>query len=399
VREKNSNYNFLKDAHRAFKKKRYSEALVLLESIVISKPAEPYPLFLLAVTYLFANKFNRAHGVMDKLRRIDPDNKNLVQLQAFLNLKSSVSIESALAIYVDLIEKYPHNRYLKKGLNNLRGVGDFLKYQKKVKLQKFVEIPPPPSHLKKSAGFNQKRSKGSDRERPVKQQHFRLNFKYTLLFAVIIVVSASLYLTITGKLIKFDEERSAAKIDSSSIDTVNIGTSGYQLINRVNLKKTPEFYYNSKKVTEDFDRSKKLIKAGECNRALLILNRIFNSNANFMVREKADFLIKFVIDLDDRKFEQIDSRKIAEKSYLYRGFAVNWKGRVANLKKKNNSKSFTILVDYRNRDIFSGVASIYSELENNDISNGDMISVRGIFINTLGRKKEMYILAREIEKI
>jgi hypothetical protein len=162
---------------------------------------------------------------------------------------------------------------------------------------------------------------------------------------------------------------------------------------------TPEHYVSTAKLEEDFNKSKKLIKTGKYNEALLLLNRINASNVNYDVKEKTNFLIKFVTGIEDRVFDNIPYERLKKKSHLYRGAAIIWKGRIANFKKRERGAIFTLLVDYKNNDQFKGTAEIYSELKENKLKNGDMVEVRGIFISSIGKDGSIHLSARGISRI
>ncbi|HPF05384.1 MAG TPA: hypothetical protein PK293_05050, partial [Spirochaetota bacterium] len=150
-------------------------------------------------------------------------------------------------------------------------------------------------------------------------------------------------------------------------------------------------------VISDFNESRRLLKAGEFNKGVLILNRILNSNASFMVKEKCEFLIKYVMDSDERTYEEIDIAKLNKKPYLYRGSSVILRGKVANMKQVKGGKSFTLMVGYDGSN-FDGITLVFDP-DKTPLENSEIVEVRGLFITGMGKGNIPYISGEEIVKI
>ena len=191
-----------------------------------------------------------------------------------------------------------------------------------------------------------------------------------------------------------DKSRETFKGDSA-VDRVILGGSGYDLIRKVNIKSTKEFYYSADELVNDFNEARRLIKRRKYNQSLLLLNRIHNSNASFAAREKADFLIRYVLDVDDRDYEFVPVKDVNAFPYRYRGVALEWNGVVANLRNRKEGASFTLLVDFRNGH-FNGVGDIYLPERLEKIDNGDHVTVRGIFMDSLGADRRLQVRAGEV---
>jgi len=379
----------LKAAYRSLKKKRYSEAVIILEKTGLPDKNEVYPLFLLAIACLFTDKFNKTDSIMDRIRRIDPYYMPLLQLQAFVKLKSSSDYEDALSYYIELADEFPDDSYIIRGLKKTRKAGNFSRFQKDARLSDFVFIPGP------SACINSNFDIKSDNNLISKLKGSKV-IPILIAFVFLFIIVALVYHNfpfiksnlITGKQVIVK--------NNSQVDMVNLGGSSYELVRKINRKKTPEFYISSDRLSADFLSAKKLIKSAQYNKALLLLNRIYSSNASFSVKEKVDFLIKFVTGIEQRKSEKIPFKKIQSRPYLYRGFSISWKGKVSNLRNRKGKSSFTLLVDFRNKDIFTGVAEVFTESIPDNIRNGDIVIVKGIFTNTLGQSNQMHLVGREI---
>jgi hypothetical protein len=393
---KNTNILLLKDAYKSFSKNRYSETIVLLEKLLTHRPQKPYPYFLLCVSYLLCDKFNNAEILLKKLKSIDPDYPPLNHLESFLLLKSASNIHSALTVYIDKLDHFPGDKYFKNVINKLKKIKNFSNFQKNAKLKYFVQIPKPKMKL---SDFSQ-----SNYERPVKDKtnynagkyrrgHGRL--KIFLASISILIISAVVFIYLnyfnSGKVIY-------KNINSGQIDSISIDILQYDLVDKILTAKPPVFYYSNEEVINDFNRAKYLIKNEKYNDALLLVNKISSSNANFRVKEKNDFLRKFIADVDHKDYSDIPVDKVFQTPYLYRGAFIKWKGKITNLRKKENNMSFNLLIDYKKDDKFSGVIDVYSGREYGSIKNGDIAVIEGVIVNTIGTSNRLYVISDTIRK-
>ena len=404
--ESGNTFSLLIEAYRALGEKKYSQAAVILEAAARLDWGDPYPSFMLAVAYLYSDKFDRAEGVMKQLSLKYPSYVPSLQLQAFLNLKSARDAEHAIAIYLDLAGKARGDALAGKCLRRIRKARDFEKFQKSARLSDFVAVNPPPRSLKKnppaSGGMHRTGEGHRKAAEPDKRGGMLLTgFKISIVVYSLIVaggIGIILFnLNISGR---FFSGGGGKKVPGAGdqIDMVELGGPGYDLVQNINVKKYPEFYHSSKKILDDFRTSKMLIKQEKYNEALNILNAMNNSNASFRVKEKIDFLIKYIMNADVRNYEYLPVELIAKKPYLYQGSAVRWKGRVTNLKKKENSLEFSLLIDYREKDRFSGIADVFLGRGDGVIQNGDLVEMEGLFISAGGAGNRLQVQARNIKK-
>ncbi len=362
---------------------------------------DPYPHFLLALSYLFTNRFDLSEKEIIRMKSIDAHYPPLLQLQAFLSMKSAKDSDAAVSAYIDLSSKNIGDKFAKRALKNLRSGESFSAFQQKAKLIDFVYIPKPSKSIPRS---NDKKI----RNKYISGRGNRYLKKTVLVFGIVslvgIIISA---VFIYADFNVYDRLKSgitsvislAENIPpNETVDMMNISGPEYELIRKINERAVPEFYYSSQEMLADFNNARFLIKKGEHNKAVLLLNRIMNSNAGMNVKEKTDFLIKYITESDDRKYENILYSTILEKPYLYRGFALVWSGKAANVKNKNGKVIFNLMIDYREKERFSGMADIFCD-EKSEIKNGDSVAVSGIFINAMTESKRPYIQAREIKKL
>ena len=305
----------LKDVFQAYKKKKYGDAETILKTILENNPKDPYPYFLQAVLCLFLDRFSGTHNMLDRIEKIDGDYTPAVQLRAFMMMKAATSREQAISVYADRIRKYPEDKSLQKGLRSIQNTDDFPVFQKHVHLKHFVNIPSPPKNIRDD--FSRPRPGGVAGKRRLRERAApRRSFKLKLPFSILVIIVLTGVLSWAGYFFfkKFRTEKLQGDRHVETLASVELPPSDYRLLNRINRKRTPEFYISPQAVKKDFNRSRHLIKKGRYNEAVLILNRIYNSNATFPVREKSDFLIRFIMDVDHRSYESVAPVKLKEKS-------------------------------------------------------------------------------------
>jgi tetratricopeptide (TPR) repeat protein len=386
--QKGNKYQYIKEAYKAFKKGNYSNASIILEKASGAGIGDAYAVFLLALSYLYNEEFARSETALNRLEKIDPVYPPLVQLRAFLALKSSASSDEAVSSYISALEKISSDKTLKKSLGKIEKDGDFYKLQKNAKIADFVDIPTPGkgiSRVKYGAG------RGSNKKEAERIILNRSGIIFVSLFIVFIISASALYFY-SDKVLEFiGYGVSSGKNISGSgkIDMIQLSGSGYGLVNKVNKEASPEFYISGDQVRNDFNRARSLIKKGEMNRAILILNRIMNSNSSFVVKEKTEFLIRFIIESDEREYEKIKYDEIMLKPYLYRGAAVLISGQAVNVRDSAKGTGLSILVDFDGKN-FKGAIDAFSE-NRVQVKDGDIIEATGIFYPEVGRTKRPFI--------
>jgi len=400
-------FHHLHEAYIAFKKKNYTNAIIILEHTKDSGQYDHYALFLQAVCLLYSNNFPAADNMMEKIRRVNPSYVPFIQLKTFLELKSSVSRENALAAYISALEKNSSDKLLRKGLRAVEVSPDFYKYQKEAKITDLVYIPGPG---RKDSGdgsssafprFAVTRFFRGGEIRRERKKNIRINPAYAaVLIPAVIVIAAVSVFYLNRMEFNFFKDDKTVKLDSESInkiDMVDISGSGYGIINRINREKTPEFYFSGEMLLRDFNEARMLMKKGLFNKAVVLLNRIANSNASFPVKEKSDFLISFIMQSDEKVYEEIDLKQINEKPYLYRGSAVKFTGKAANVKEIKGGTAFTVMIGYDGNN-FKGVCEVY-DTSKGIVNNGDIIEVNGMYILNIGKSVAPYISADRVTVI
>jgi len=117
---------------------------------------------------------------------------------------------------------------------------------------------------------------------------------------------------------------------------------------------------------------------------------------NFVVKEKVDFLIKFVIDLEDRDFEEVPVALVNENKYRYRGYAIRWKGRIERARERGESQVLTIRLESTG-DELSGEADVYSGKIIPGLGNDSRVLLEGVIVDFIGKDRRPYIVSRSLK--
>ncbi len=388
----------LKEACRSYRSGRYSDALVLLDSLVQPGTRDPYPLLLLALANLQLDRFGQADEVLKKISAIDPHYPPYHRLRAFLFLKAASNFENALGYYVELMGKYPGDTVLARALRRLRKADDFEKFQKSARLDEFVPVPAPPRRFFPTQVFRKKSAPGAGR-RPVRRLAGgrRTGGKVLLVFFALLtaaLLAAGLYMA--GGPLRGLLENVGQPVGADEIDRITLDGSGFELIEKISRARRPEFYYTGTALGDDFHAAKKLLKKKKYNEALLVINKILHSNANMTVKERAAFLKRFVVNIEEREWDPVPFRAVMEKPHLYEGVSLRWSGRVANLRRKQGAATFNLLVEYRSENVFAGIADVFCEPDPGPLKNGDTVEVKAVFAGRVAGGN-LYLNGREIE--
>lgn len=361
-----------REAYKAFRKGSYVIAIQLLEK-TINISNNPYDYFLLILSYLFTDKLVHAEAVLRKALRQYPGFLPLLEIQAFLLLKAAKSKDEASTGYVDILKISPGNKRISKIIEKIQETTDFEQFQKKAKLKDFVLVKPPQKVKKISYG-----------------KRYNINIRAIVLGMTVIVVLVAGILFFPSPLAKLIEEKFELLFTHHSeikniedISHISLDGMHYDIIDKIQKVRTPEFYPSNEECIKDFNRAKWLIKEGKENEAMILLNKIDASNANFRVKERVAFLKDFIIRSKERTIATFSYNDVMHKPYLYKGINVKWQGKVANYKKQNGT-AFQLLVNYSDNR-FDGIVEVFAPATT-QLQNGAIVTVEGIITNIVGQK-------------
>ncbi|OHD64008.1 MAG: hypothetical protein A2176_15970 [Spirochaetes bacterium RBG_13_51_14] len=395
-----SNYRLIREAYRSLNKEKFQEAILILEKVLSSGVGDIYVLLLLSVAYLYTGQFGKLARFVTKMKDMNSSYLPLKQMEAFLKLKSAAGQAEALQLYIDLTARYPADAHLHRGRSLIGAASDFSALQKNARLQDFVNIPRPDGSLKKAYSTNLPGPQG----RRMSGMHRNARIRVTLIAMISVAGLTALagtgvwYLVRSGMLGDAVSKIVKPNRDYSSIDMVSVSGMEYDLVKNIKKDRVAVYYQSARDMTDDFNRARQLIKAERHNDAVIMLNGLYNSNVNFVVKEKVEFLIKFIMNQEDRHFDEIPYPTVGKNKYRYRGYAVRWKGRVDAVREKDRSQIVAVTVDDA-RGEPAGAVDVYSGRIIPGLKKGARVLMEGIIVDFLGTDKRIYVDARNMRVI
>ncbi|HNX59891.1 MAG TPA: hypothetical protein PKK43_12380, partial [Spirochaetota bacterium] len=236
------------------------------------------------------------------------------------------------------------------------------------------------------------RKSGKDfSSKPVHRDYRRKKyvFRVVLILLVMIICGAG---GITGYLYLKQIDSGVTRGNEDMFARTLLPDERYPLIGKKSIEEKYT-YENEDDLRADYEKARMLMKNSKYNDALLILNRINNSNAQPGIRDRVQFLVKYISGIGDRDAEMIPCEKISADPVLYRGVMISVTGIVKETYGKKGTSSMSIVPDSdKNR-----VVEIYSNTMSHFKVN-DRLKVEGMFSQTVGKESRLYIEARSVEK-
>ncbi len=372
------------DAYRLVRKKRYRDAVPVLEKVTSSRPSDPYPYFLLACAYLHSGELARVELLVKRSRSLRQDYLPALELEAFLLLKSSAETGPVVSRYLDIAQRYPKDRTVKRAIETLREQQDFSTLQRGARFARFVDIPAPATSSPRNTARSPRRT--------------RPRLKLVLIVAAAVIVAAligTLSYIFRDAIRTLVETRLAAK-SAASVPDYESMTPDRSWGDLVDKSRRAEVVYASQdEVARDFNSAKQLMKDEKYNDALRRINRLLNGTTALPVRERADFLRSFILGIKDRKPERIAFNELSARPYLFNGCMVALKGAVADLRKGQGKTTFSLVVP-KTSAAQPGVVDVYYLKDDQAIVHGETVDVTGVFMSATAGAR-IFLDARTVE--
>ena len=377
-----------KEAVNLFKRNRFREASVLFEKANLVSPSL-FNSVLHASSCILSDNFVIAEGVISVIKKKYPDSPCGLQLENYLFLKGTASIESLILRLTESLEKFPDDGKTRKILRKAEKASVFIKLQKSVSIFDMVDIPSRPARTASPVSVYAARTPRRRRG---------LGSMRVLVISVVSLAAAAGIILNFSAIGNFIAERVIGFSfmgENQKIDEADISGMMYPLTDRIVRDKPLIFYTSDSEVRAEYDTARINIKKGEYNKALYSLNRIVNSNSNIRVKDKASYLIKYISGIEDKPSSGISYTEIMKSPDLYAGFTVRWKGKAGNVRIKKAKTTFSLLIDYSGKGDYSGNAEVFLPFETK-IENGGMVEIKGTFVNAIGRERIPYVKADEV---
>lgn len=330
----------------------YSTVIRLLESKI--------PLFLenkefysiLAKAFFYTGDFSGAKLYFDRGQKIHWDIESALYLAA-LGLKRR-DFNSALRIWLDILDEDPENKMAKKGLSTLK------KYSTMDELESFI-------HSKKVEAL-------------IPRKPIRLAPSTMISLSLIIFLATTVIFLFKTDVL----ETLLNKFAGSGYETEYTereGQDSFQLteFNKKYLDFSNQSYYSftGAQIEEFFKIANDLFIQRKDNRVRTYLNLIKYSNASEGVKLKADKLESFLIEPNWANYNDTITFKDVENDPLqYEHCMIKWKGMISNYRIEDKKIHFKLLVGYESKSILEGVVGVELN-ENVKIQENQPIEVMG----------------------
>lgn len=318
----------LDDAKRLFARGRHAEVISLLEArLPLFRDSHRY-YYLLGASCLRTGDTGGANTYLRRAEQLDPRDGDTKLCLAALHLRHGET-EKAVTLYLRVLEDRPRDRLARRCMGLLRRA-DFLERLGSMSAtsRDFASLLPGPRGL------------------PVWLLP-ALGAALALVLLVLLFPLASAGLAGLRDLSSPRKDVAAVSLDAG-LRASPVAAAG-----------SARYILTEKEALAAFDRAKELFQRYRDNAARVEINRLLDSNASPGLKEKAKTLLGFVEAPDWRTLTDSPSyATVAADPLLYRGCAVIWRGRAANIEGKGRDRRFDFLVGYDERSKLEGIVAV-----------------------------------------
>lgn len=323
--------SLLTKAARLTHRKRYGEAIRLLEPEVVRYHDSFRYYYILAYACLLAGDFGGSQTYFRRAREIKMRDPGVLIGLAALHLRHGET-DRAVDLYLDVLDREPRNRLAAKALDVVRRRGDPETLGAWIESGKLARLYPPAPTLPKSSR--------------------RVIFGGIVL---LLVSAAAFWSSIALGFIRLPTVKVQERPGME-----NTGLDAEEREGPVQVGGSYRYVLTRKEILDAYDEAQRLFRDYRDDAAKVKLNRILESNASDQVKEKARILASYAVvpgfgTLKDR----FSYSAVAATPELYRDCHVIWRGMAANLKEGEKSTSFELLVGYDTRNALEGIVSVH----------------------------------------
>ncbi|QEN05809.1 hypothetical protein EW093_14225 [Thiospirochaeta perfilievii] len=344
----------------------YSRVIRLLEPKVplFLENKDFYPI--LGKAFFYTGDYAGSKLYFDRGQKIHWDIESSLYL-AVLGLKRR-DFNSAIRIWLDILDEDPSNKIAQKGLTTLK------KYSTMDDLESFIH------------------SKKLDKLVPRK---LLLPTRGTIVS--LIIVSVLVLFSVLFVKLDLAEHFINLNISKNNLNEDRVGVMDFSLEsldkNYLDFEKQSIYTFSSAQIEEYFKTASLLFKQEKDNLVLSYLNLIKYSNANETIKKKAELLSGYLVEPEWTSYsDEIEYFDVANNIYQYEGCIVKWKGRLSNLEIKDKKIHFSFLVGYENGKVLDGVIPVELN-ENVKIQENQPIEVLG---KVVLRNNTFYLEAKTV---
>ena len=312
-------------ASRLLRAKRFAEVISLLEPQVFLYRENFSFYYVLGVACLYAGDFGGAYSYLQRAQQLNHGHPGVLQGLAAVHLRRREAPE-ALRYWLKVLDEDPRNHPARRGLELVRRTtdpGDFVAMAESGRLRRFYP----------SLGFR-----------------FPL---WTVPVAVVIIVAAVTILswpTIRARLSPGD-----VPVRSGS-EFAELDEAGDEL---TDFAGEYRYVMNDDEIERTFQRAGAYFNDFRDNLAQREVNRLLQSNASALVKERARLLSAYFEPPTFVTFrDNFTYRDVSAEPWLYDGCYVKWSGQTSNVRITDDEITFTLLVGYEDQRVLEGTVAV-----------------------------------------
>jgi len=307
------------EAEKYFSRSDYLQASERYLDFLLDSPNNPLALTRLSVCFLCNSEYEKADKYVQKALHQDSSSSEALMISAFLDLFFDREA-AALHKYAQLMSRQYKIKKIKKILNELKKFDNTANYISGRSARYFLPTYPFPLQ------------------------------KRILILSLGAVAAVLLIFLILG----LNKWLDTAHLNSSETLYVYGSEKSFSLTSAI--KNLEEIYmfdglqagtyeYSSKEINNYFNQMKRYIKRGNINEAVIIYNRIQNSDVNILIKEKFNLLASAQPLPNFFSFKNIKSLKtILKNQDLYKNIYVKYAGTVTSFRRKKEVIFFDFTV-------------------------------------------------------
>lgn len=316
-------------AKKMMKRRKFSKAIILLESRE-ENYYENFDFYLtLGICYLYAGNYGSASSNFQKARSLGQlTNVNLILGQAVLFLRRG-DTERAIHYYMEVLEYDPQNKIALSAMEFIRKDGDYsiiCKWVDSGKIEKFFP----------KIGIS----------------------SYKVMKVLIPFFAAVLGVLISVLIIFSKPETFYESTDRPSISHLNLTSFERKSLSE-EKSVSDKVELTASEIEDSYEKILKLYNSSRDNACQVEINRILNSNAIVSVKQKARIVMDYLEKPDFSNIKDVpDFKSVSENPYLYLDCWVNWSGRVSNVVQTESLYECNLLIGYEELKNVEGIVPV-----------------------------------------
>jgi tetratricopeptide (TPR) repeat protein len=323
----------LNRALRLAKRKKYGDAISLLEGEILRYRESFRFYYILSLCCLYTGDYGRAYTYFKSANDIKPKDSGVVLGIAALNLRRGES-GRALDLYLKVLEIEPRSRIAKKALSVLRryaGSDEFADWIESGRIKRL--FPPLPKAKMTGAAVLGR-----------------------VLVALALILGVVFCAAVKKGLVNIDAMRKEQR--------EGFATSALESGDRKNIVALGGSYQSiltERQVLASYEKARGLFNEYDDNPARIEINRLLLSNAADGIKNKARVLLRYLDETPlgfDTLKTNLSYAQVQKEPLLCDGCYVVWRGMATNILVENESSSFDFLVGYENRTNLAGIVRV-----------------------------------------